>query len=212
MNRKTLAIAIPTILLTLLLLIGCSNPADNKPVAKVGDAVTIPAADATPTDGARIYTTTTDAKLDWIASKVTASHEGGFKKLAGTFTLVGDDITAGQINVTIDTTTIWSDSDNLTKHLKSEDFFATEKFPTSTFTSTKIEKNATDHTITGNLELHGVTKSITFPAQMTMTKTQVTLKAEFSINRMDFDIIYPGKVNDLIREEVVLKLDFKAAT
>ena len=38
----------------------------------------------------------------------------------------------------------------------------------------------------------------------------VSIKAEFDFNRYDFDMRYSGKADDLIREEVVLKLDIKA--
>ena len=66
------------------------------------------------------------------------------------------------------------------------------------------------NTLTGDLELHGVTKSITFPADVQVAEDAVTVKAEFAINRKDFNINFPGKPNDLIRDNVVLKLDIKA--
>jgi polyisoprenoid-binding protein YceI len=86
-------------------------------------------------------------------------------------------------------------------------------YPTATFTSTAItaggEKGAT-HTVTGTLDLHGVKKSITFPATISVSPEAVTVKAEFALNRKDFNIVYPGKPDDLIRDEVVLKLDVTA--
>ncbi|HAB16177.1 MAG TPA: hypothetical protein DCE44_06985, partial [Verrucomicrobiales bacterium] len=63
---------------------------------------------------------------------------------------------------------------------------------------------------TGNLNLHGVTKSISFPATVQLAPDAVTLKAEFAINRRDFNINFPGMPNDLIRDNVVLNLDIKA--
>jgi polyisoprenoid-binding protein YceI len=82
-----------------------------------------------------------------------------------------------------------------------------------TFVSTAIEAGAKDpkakdatHTVTGNLTLHGVTKSISFPAKITVSGDNATLDSQFFINRKDFGIMYPGKPNDLIRDEVVIKL------
>jgi polyisoprenoid-binding protein YceI len=75
---------------------------------------------------------------------------------------------------------------------------------------TSVEPAGAKQTVTGNLELHGVTKSITFPADIQITDDAVAVKAEFAINRKDFNINYPGKPNDLIRDNVVLKLDLKA--
>ena len=95
---------------------------------------------------------------------------------------------------------------DLRKHLKSPDFFDVEKFPTATFKSTAIEKTDDGHTITGDLTLHGVTKRVSFPATVTVTDGQVTANSEFSINRNDFGIVYPGMPDDLIRDLVVIKL------
>ena len=64
--------------------------------------------------------------------------------------------------------------------------------------------------VTGNLTLHGVTKQISFPAKIQVTDDAVEIAADFFINRFDFDIKYPGKANDLIRKEVVLKVKVRA--
>ena len=68
---------------------------------------------------------------------------------------------------------------------------------------------ATD-TVTGDLELHGEKKSISFPATITVTADGVSGTAEFSINRKDFKIVYPGKPDDLIKDDVAIKLAIRA--
>ncbi|MCB1055013.1 MAG: YceI family protein, partial [Acidobacteria bacterium] len=95
---------------------------------------------------------------------------------------------------------------------KSADFFDVETYPTATFHSTGVAAGETEGTysVTGDLTLHGVTKQITFPATIAVTDDEVSAQAEFSINRFDFDIKYPGKPDDLIREEVVIGLDINA--
>ena len=136
---------------------------------------------------------------------MTASHDGGFTDFSGTVEL-GDPIEQSVIDLTIQTASLYADKEKLTKHLKSPDFFDVEKFPTATFKSTSIEKTADGHTITGNLTLHGVTKQVSFPATVTASEARVSANAEFSINRKDFDINYPGMQDDLIRDLVVIKL------
>ena len=88
-----------------------------------------------------------------------------------------------------------------------------DKFPKATFTSTEIkaggDKGAT-HTVTGELDLHGVKKTISFPATLAVTADGATGTAEFSINRKDFGLVYPGKPDDLIRDDVGIKLSLKA--
>ena len=95
--------------------------------------------------------------------------------------------------------------------MKSPDFFNAAQFPTATFVSSAVEDKQTNTMVTGNLTLHGVTKQISFPAEVKVADDVVSVNANFVLNRFDFDIKYPGKANDLIRKEVVIKLDLKAA-
>lgn len=74
----------------------------------------------------------------------------------------------------------------------------------------KTFKGTTGYDVTGNLTLHGETKSITFPADIQISDDQVKVAAEFFIKRFDFGIQYPGRANDLIRDEVVIRLDITA--
>ncbi len=152
--------------------------------------------------------------VGFVGSKVTGSHEGGFREWTGYIDLDAEHLGESSINITIQTASLFTDSDDLTDHLKTGDFFETERFPTATFVSSRIaeggEGDAT-HTITGDLTLHGVTKSISFPATVAMTDAAVTASAEFSINRRDFNINYDGRANDLIRDGVVIKLNINAS-
>lgn len=205
---------LPTILaaclVSALAFVGCANPADNKPAAEVSDALSAPA-QADGAEAGRVYVISSGSTLNWVGSKVTGRHDGGFNTFEGTFSVPGGDLAAGQMKLTIDTTSIWADNPRLTNHLKGKDFFEVEAYPTSTFTSTSIEKLETGYAITGNFELHGVTKSITFPAELTLTGDHMSVRAEFSINRSDFGIKYRGKANDLIRDEVLILFDIKAS-
>jgi len=201
-----------TVLLFLISLVvaGCKDPGAEVTAAKVESS---PGAKAEPTPlgepggrvGASLAINPSNSKIEFVGAKVTASHPGGFTDFAGTVDL-GDPVEKSQIQVTIQTASIYADKEKLTKHLKSPDFFDVAKFPTATFRSTRIDKEGAGHTITGDLTLHGVTQSISFPATLSVTDSQVSAKAEFSINRQDFGITYPGMPDDLIRDLVVIKL------
>ena len=184
-----------------LLAVGCSNPADDTADAQVSEATDAAEAVA----GAVSYTIAPESTIDFVGSKVTGSHEGGFKQFEGVIAVADGKIVAPS-KITIQMDSLWSDSDRLTGHLKNADFFDVPNIPTSEFAVTSM----TESEITGNLTLHGVTKSITFPAEVNITDTEVTLKAEFDIKRFDFGIVYKGKADDLIRDEVVIRLDVKA--
>ena len=63
--------------------------------------------------------------------------------------------------------------------------------------------------MTGVLTLRGVQKEITFPCELTIDEKRVSVTTEFTIKRKDFGIVYPGRPDDLIRDEVLLKLEVK---
>ena len=184
-----------------------ADPAADKPDAEVSEAqsLTEPAADGT------MLAFSEDSAITWVGSKVTHRHDGGFHVFDGGINLVNDDATVSSVSVTIDMTSIWSDTDKLTGHLKSADFFEVETYPTATFTSTSIEAAESGYTMTGNFNLHGVEKSISFPAEIEIADGNVTVGASFAIKRFDFGIVYPGLAEDLIRDEVAITLDLRAA-
>ena len=196
----------------LILWSGCSNPADDVPAAAVGEAANpaTNAATASEAGGRYFVFETNSSTIQFIGSKVTGSHNGGFKHFAGEFKVLDGRLADSGNKVVIDISSIWVDSDRLTGHLKSPDFFDAARYPTATFVSTGIRPSGDGATVTGDLTLHGVTKSISFPAKIQVGETGVQVTAEFFLNRFDFEIKYPGKANDLIRKEVVLKLNINA--
>ena len=197
------------ICLPLILLAACKDPAADKPKAEVAEAKPVA---STPSAGAgaeSIALTPDTSSIEWTASKVTASHQGGFKSWRGTIQYVKGAPEKSRLDIEIDTDSIFSDQEKLTGHLKSPDFLDVAKFPKATFVSTEIkpggDKGAT-HTITGTLTLHGVTKAVTFPITFTESAQEISATSEFAINRKDFGLVYPGAPDDLIRDDVVLKL------
>lgn len=189
---------------SLLSLSSCKNPADNVVAAEVTEAK--PAAS---NDGGIRYDFAETSTIGFVGSKITASHSGGFKTFTGSFTVKDGKPQSGEF--TIDMNSTWSDSKKLTTHLKAADFFDVESHTESKFVVTKFTKQSdTSYLLSGNLTLKGTTKNITFPTTIKQEENTVTVKAEFDINRQDFGVNYPGKKDDLIRDEVILKFDLKA--
>jgi polyisoprenoid-binding protein YceI len=191
----------------------CDNdPVQDAPRAETKEAVQVPEkpADEKPAES-RSYTFSQEgSSIEFVGAKVTGKHDGKFKKFSGEIKVEGGDPLKGSVQVTIDMKEFETDTAKLTGHLMSADFFDVEKFPESKFESTKIEKSADGFTVSGNLTLHGITKSISFPAKIDVKGDQVDVKAEFGLNRKDFEIVYPGMPDDLIKDEVLMKLDLKA--
>ncbi|MEN9582006.1 MAG: hypothetical protein RJA70_5015 [Pseudomonadota bacterium] len=200
--------------------VACDNNFNDKPAAKVQDktqAVTQPKENPTDkpvvAEQTQALVTTLNAdraesSIGWVGAKVTGKHEGLFTDFVGTATLQGD--TVKGVSFEVKTASVTSDDAKLTGHLKSGDFFDVAKHPDATFKTTAISQKPTGvntHEITGDLTLRGVTKSISFPAKVTIDAKSVSGAAEFTINRKDFGIQYPGMKDDLIKDDVLLKLN-----
>ena len=208
--RKYLTLVI---LLTTALAYGCANPAANKPKATVANAAP-ESQPAKPAGGEALIISPENSKVEFVAAKVTRSHQGSFKQFAGTIDFVPKYWPDSRVTIDIDTGSVVTDEPALTAHLKTADFFDVAKYPKATFVSTKIEQVNTSSatpafTITGNFDLHGVKKSISFPANIHVTPDSVAVDADFAVNRKDFGIVYAGKADDLIRDGVVIKLTLK---
>jgi polyisoprenoid-binding protein YceI len=158
-----------------------------------------------------------------VGSKVTGSHKLNFKEWKGSFEAKDGKAEGGKLELQVQVGSLeevvekrseWVDK--FEGHMKSPDFFDVAQFATASFQSTEIKAGGdaaaagSTHTIKGNLTLRNVTKEVTFPATVALAGKAVTAKAEFSINRSDFGMKFPGKPDDLIREGVVLQIDVKA--
>lgn len=207
--RSRLSVAIVMIIAALAY--SCSDPSANKKKATVGTAQQESSSPKT-AGTEKLVITPENSKVEFVASKVTRSHNGSFKQFSGEIDLDPNNISTGRVTIDIETSSVVADDDQLTGHLKTPDFFDVGKFPKATFVSTKIEPAAAGgdaYTVTGNFDLHGVKKSISFPATIKAAPDSVAVDAEFSINRKDFGIVYAGKADDLIRDGVVIKLSLK---
>jgi polyisoprenoid-binding protein YceI len=192
-----------------LIFTACENPADQTTNATVSDAVEVAAAPAK--EGVK-YAFTSTSEIHFTGSKMTGSHNGGFKKFTGSFTVADNALTGTGQKIVIDMNSLWSDDEKLTGHLKSEDFFNVAKFPESSFELTGLKAASEgSYQVSGNLTIMGNSKNITFPATASVTDGKAKIHAKFDINRKDFGIVYAGKADDLIRDEVVIELNLEAA-
>jgi len=193
------------VMLGALLSFACSDPAANKPKASVGNV----APENGKQGGEKLMITPENSKVEFVASKVTRSHNGSFKQFSGTIDLLNSDPLQSMVSISIDSGSVTTDEPDLTKHLQTPDFFDVSKYPKATFVSTRIEPNTANgatHLITGNFDLHGIKKSVSFPATIQVAPGSVSVSADFAINRKDFSLNYPGKADDLIRDNVEIKL------
>lgn len=184
--------------------VACSDPADKTKDALVNE----PQGDskAAAPEGGTTYALTDASEIKFVGSKViSGSHEGGFKGVTGNIKVVDGKIYADG-PISIDMNSIWSDNNKLTGHLKNKDFFEVEIYPTSTFLITDVSSGVEGYSVTGDLTMHGTTKSITFDSSIDISDEEVSLTAEFDINRKDWGIDYRGPADNVINDNVVLNL------
>lgn len=126
---------------------------------------------------------------------------GRTSDVTGSITLESDGTTTTLTggSLTVDTTTIASDEDRRDNRLRSEGL-QTDSFPTATFTITQaveipasaIDGTATDLTLVGDLELHGVTKSVSIPAQARLVDGAIQVAGSITFPLSDFEIVAPN--------------------
>jgi len=152
-----------------------------------------------------------DSKIRFTGAKVTQKHEGSFKSFEGTIGLVNNDPQMSAVQVAIDLDSVSIEPDKLATHLKSPDFFDVAKFPKATFSSSAIRASAAStFYVTGKLDLHGVSKPLTFPAVIRLTPEGIDVDGEIKLNRKDYGIVYPGMADDLISDDVAIQLKIHA--
>ncbi len=206
------SLAVTLAALSIAAVAACKDPNANTARATTSAAVASPTAPAA-SASERLTINAAASSVGFTGAKVTGSHNGSFPTFTGTIDLDPARVENSRITVDVDTTSVTTDTPRLTEHLKSPDFFNVAQFPRATFTSTAITAGGTGgatHTVTGNLALHGQTRAISFPANVTITPGEVAATAEFVINRREFGIVYAGMPDNLIRDDVAMHLSLHA--
>jgi polyisoprenoid-binding protein YceI len=130
--------------------------------------------------------------INWLGKKIGGQHEGLIKLKSGVLEEKGGEIVSGSfvIDMTSLTNTDLTDSDynqKLVGHLKSDDFFGVEKFPTATLNITKATKFSNGKaSVTGNLTIKGKTEPITFD----FVKKENNYTAKIEVDRSKFGVKY----------------------
>lgn len=181
--------------------------ADTAEAAEVGEVV-----------GATYTVDTAQSKLVWKGTKVTGFHEGTVDITSG-HVVVGEEVNVSGGEFLFDMNSInttdlegeWKDK--LDGHLKSDDFFDVANHPEASLVVTEVKAGDAENelVVSANLTIRGVTKNITFDAQVDeLTETSVKLSADFNILREDWGVNYAGAQDDLISKEINFKVSIVA--
>jgi polyisoprenoid-binding protein YceI len=125
---------------------------------------------------------------------------------------------ASSVEFTIRASSIDTASNDRDEDLRSKNFFEVAKYPTLTFTSTRVvPRDAKTLLVTGNLTMHGVTREITFPVEMLGTVSapggeKAGFEASFTVNRKEFGIDWNNILDSgpLLGDEVKVSIEIEA--
>lgn len=194
-----------------LFLFACADVGE-APVAETVADSSAHAAAATPA-GVAVPIDTAASRIEWTAAKVTRTHQGGFREFSGVVYLDGGVVTGA--DVTAQTASIYADVPRLTEHLKTDDFFDAAVNPQVRFLITELtEVSSSDtaatagatHYAAGSLTMHGQTSQVSFPVTLATSGGVVTADADFIIDRRDWGLMWTGAPDDLVRNEVRIRL------
>jgi polyisoprenoid-binding protein YceI len=145
---------------------------------------------------------------------------GRFDKFEGTITTAPDPL-ASSVTADVDLSSVNTGNEQRDGHIRSEDFFHTEKHPTMTFRSTGVRPDGDNFLLVGDLSLHDVTRPVTFKLEVNgfgpdpYGGTRAGFSATTEINRNDWNISYngaiPGAGNAVVlSDKVTINLEIEA--
>ncbi len=180
--------------------------------------------------GQRFVTNRTIADIRWEGASPGGKHNGSIKVADGEV-FFDKGFTGGKFTIDMNTINVFDlegdKKKDLEEHLKGTgkdggaDFFNVTKFPTATFEIIEVagssaEKNS-NSTVSGNLTMLGVTKLISFAANISYSPEQITISTNpFTINRTDWGIKYGSKSffqdlkDNFIEDNITLQMSILA--
>lgn len=177
------------------------------------------------TEGSIFQLDTLNSRIEWKGFKVlkteNTSHFGTIKFESGDVTVKDGKLESGKFVADMSTLTsvdLKDDAENLNKfngHLKSGDFFETDKFPTASYEITKVTPNSQgdyNTLLDGNLTIKGITKPVQFNANVLVKEGEISIATEpKDIMREDFGVKFQMPLaNGLIKDEVNIQILIKA--
>jgi polyisoprenoid-binding protein YceI len=145
------------------------------------------------------------SNMTWNGKKVTGEHNGTVKISQGEILVNKNQVVGGNVLVDMNSIVDLDITDaeynkKLIGHLKSDDFFSTEKHPTATFKVNSVtpikgaKAGAANYNVNGNLTIKGITKPVTFPAVVNVQGNTITAKSDaITLDRTKWDIRYGSK-------------------
>jgi polyisoprenoid-binding protein YceI len=149
-----------------------------------------------------------------------AKVRGGFSDFTGTLTLDGADPAKSSASITIVASSFSTNNAERDAHVKSADFLDVDQFPTLSFTSKAVtQKDDDEFIVTGDLTIHGVTKSVDVKFELLGTSqdpwggTRIGFEGKAEISRKEFGLVWNVALETggvLVSDTIKLEMDVEA--
>jgi polyisoprenoid-binding protein YceI len=159
-----------------------------KPVT-AAHAPTAPVPKASNSTAAALAIGPDNTSIRFVGASLVNRQPGTFSRFNGRLELATNDPCDSRLVIEIAMDSVATNIPLLTKHLKRADFFDVEHFPKATFVSTRVEASratGATHVLTGNLTIHGVTRTVSIPARFAVSANLVALDATLEIRQSEF--------------------------
>jgi len=161
------------------------------------------------------------SRLGFVARHAMVTKvRGAFNAFEGTATIDGDNPSNSSVEITIDVNSVDTRNEQRDGHLRANDFFDIANYPQITFKSTAIEhEGGNEFSVTGDLTIKDVTKSVTFPLEFTGAvkdpwgNDRIGFEGSTVINRTDYGVSFNAALEAggvLVSEKVTLEFELAA--
>ena len=174
-----------------------------------------------PGEGQRLTVDAAASRVGWVGKKVTGQHNGAVPVSGGHVVLTEGVITSGRLEMDMTGITcedIKNPKSNakLVRHLKDDDFFAADKFPTANFTFEETTTDGENYVLKGMLTIKGIAHSVEVPVKIIPAKGSWRADGKVMVDRTRWGITYKSgkffkKLGDkIIYDEFELELQIVA--
>ena len=179
-------------LATAVLLAGCQGwnlrDPEVSPLTSNGET---PVVNDQPAEGplpGRLLMTPENTQITFRGKAGLMTQSGSFQRFSGQLDLQGNRPQDAKLEVQIEMDSVKTRIGLLTRHLKSDDFFEVDVFPTASFVSTVIQptESPNRYQVQGRLTIHGVTRTVTIPATIQIRANEVLMDMEWIVRQTDY--------------------------
>lgn len=178
-------------------------------------------------DSRTVYKVDTEkSTVNWVGKKVTGQHNGTLSLEESKIVAEGNDVVYAEVQMDMNSI-VCEDLTNpeynkkLVDHLKSDDFFSSDKFPQATFVTTGFTTNGSadgqNYTVTGDLTIKGITNEVSFPVKVEVDGNQLTANGTATLDRTRWDVKYgsgsffKGLGDKMIYDDFEIEFDLVAS-